>query len=119
MTDAIGRTAFITGGANGMGLGIARAFAREGVKLALVDIDAVALDRARDELAAVTEVGTTVPDMRDRDRSRMSPTILRRSSGRCRGQGPGREAHLRGVGLEPWHSTQCVAIGCTSVSIGR
>ena len=67
MTDVTGRAAFITGGANGIGLGIARAFARAGVKLALVDIDAAALDRAREELAAVTEGETAVLDMRDRD----------------------------------------------------
>lgn len=66
MTDVSGRTAFITGGANGIGLGIARSFARAGVKLGLVDIDAAALDRANAELSAITEVETAVLDMRDR-----------------------------------------------------
>ncbi len=66
MTELSGRTAFITGGANGIGLGIARAFAREGVKLALVDIDAEALEKAKTELASITEVETAVLDMRDR-----------------------------------------------------
>lgn len=66
MTQVAGRTAFITGGANGIGLGIARAFAREGVKLGLVDIDAAALDRARAELAPITAVETAVLDIRDR-----------------------------------------------------
>ena len=42
MTEVKGRTAFITGGANGIGLGIARAFAGAGAKLALVDLDAEA-----------------------------------------------------------------------------
>jgi NAD(P)-dependent dehydrogenase (short-subunit alcohol dehydrogenase family) len=67
MTNVAGRTAFITGGANGIGLGIARAFAAAGTKLALVDIDAGALDRARAELSKVTEVATEVLDMRDRE----------------------------------------------------
>ena len=67
MTEISGRTAFITGGANGIGLGIARAFAGEGVKLALVDIDAQALERAKAELSQTTEVETVVLDMRDRD----------------------------------------------------
>lgn len=66
MTQVSGRTAFITGGANGIGLGIARTFAREGVKLALVDIDAEALDRAKAELSQITQVETAVLDMRDR-----------------------------------------------------
>src|SRR5581483_2491206 len=66
MTDVQGRTAFITGGANGIGLGIARAFGRAGTKLALVDIDAAALARAREELQQITLVETYVLDVRDR-----------------------------------------------------
>lgn len=66
MTEVAGRTAFITGGANGIGLGIARAFVREGVKLALVDIDAEALDRAKAELSTTSDVETAVLDVPDR-----------------------------------------------------
>lgn len=67
MTDVAGRTAFVTGGANGIGLGIARAFAGAGAKVALVDIDAEALERARAELSQTTEVATEILDMRDRE----------------------------------------------------
>jgi NAD(P)-dependent dehydrogenase (short-subunit alcohol dehydrogenase family) len=67
MTQVAGRTAFITGGANGIGLGIARAFATAGVKLALVDIDADALERARKELSGKTDVVTEILDMRNRE----------------------------------------------------
>lgn len=67
MTQVAGRTAFITGGANGIGLGIARAFARAGVKLALIDIDGEALERARAELSTTTEVAIEILDMRDRE----------------------------------------------------
>jgi NAD(P)-dependent dehydrogenase (short-subunit alcohol dehydrogenase family) len=66
MTDIADRTAFITGGANGIGLGIARALARAGAKLVLVDLDADALGRAQAELGKVTEVFTAVLDVRDR-----------------------------------------------------
>lgn len=66
MTDVQGRTAFITGGANGIGLGMARALAGAGAKLALVDLDAEALQRARAELGAITQVFTAVLDVRDR-----------------------------------------------------
>lgn len=66
MTAVEGRAAFITGGANGIGLGIARAFARAGVKLALADLDAEALAAARDELQGLTQVETVRMDIRDR-----------------------------------------------------
>jgi NAD(P)-dependent dehydrogenase (short-subunit alcohol dehydrogenase family) len=61
-----GKVAFITGGARGIGLGIARAFAHNGVKLALVDIDQPALAAAKSELAKLTAVETFVLDVRDR-----------------------------------------------------
>ncbi|HKS21014.1 MAG TPA: SDR family NAD(P)-dependent oxidoreductase [Bradyrhizobium sp.] len=46
-----GKTAFVTGAANGIGLGICRALARSGVNLVLADIEQAALERARAELA--------------------------------------------------------------------
>src|SRR5262252_934453 len=61
--DVAGRTAFITGGANGIGLG----FARAGAKLALADVDASALASARAELGKETAIETFVLDVRDRD----------------------------------------------------
>jgi len=66
MTNINRRTALITGGANGIGLGIARAFAREGARIALIDLDNSALERAKVELSAVTEVFTATLDVRDR-----------------------------------------------------
>jgi NAD(P)-dependent dehydrogenase (short-subunit alcohol dehydrogenase family) len=41
-----GNVAFVTGGASGIGLGIAEAFVREGVRVAIADVDAAALDTA-------------------------------------------------------------------------
>ena len=67
MTNVAGRTAFITGGANGIGLGIARALARAGAKLALADVDAAALGAANAELSKDTAVEAFVLDVRDRD----------------------------------------------------
>ena len=67
MTEVSGRTAFITGAANGIGLGIARALAGAGAKVALADLDEAGLKRARDELEKVTEVETVILDVRDRE----------------------------------------------------
>jgi NAD(P)-dependent dehydrogenase (short-subunit alcohol dehydrogenase family) len=46
-----GKTAFVTGAANGIGLGICRALARSGVNLVLADIEKSRLEAAREELA--------------------------------------------------------------------
>lgn len=61
-----GSVAFVTGGAQGIGLGIARALGKRGVRLALVDIDPAALARGQEELSRVTDVVTFRLDVRDR-----------------------------------------------------
>ena len=61
-----GGTAVITGGASGIGLGLAERFASEGMKLVLADIEAPVLDevaaRMRDEGAEVTTFVCDVSD---------------------------------------------------------
>lgn len=52
MMDFSGKTAFVTGAANGIGLGICRALARSGVNLVLADIERAQLDIAREELSS-------------------------------------------------------------------
>jgi len=52
MQDLRGKTAFITGGANGIGRAIADGFAREGVTVAIADIDPVAAATACEEIEA-------------------------------------------------------------------
>lgn len=50
MKDFAGRTAFVTGGANGIGLGLARTLLAEGCKVAIADIRQDALDAAEASL---------------------------------------------------------------------
>ena len=50
--DFSGKTALVTGAANGIGLGICRALARNGVNIVLADIEKAQLEIARRELAA-------------------------------------------------------------------
>ena len=52
MRDLKGKTAFVTGGASGFGLEFARAFLKEVMRVALADIEAPALAKARDSLQA-------------------------------------------------------------------
>ncbi|MBS0472082.1 MAG: SDR family NAD(P)-dependent oxidoreductase [Proteobacteria bacterium] len=52
MKDFKGRTAFITGGASGIGLSMARAFGRAGMNVVLADIDLSAAKNAAERLAS-------------------------------------------------------------------
>lgn len=62
--DVAGKTAFITGGAAGIGLGIAKAFAARGANIMLADIDDEALEAAAAELRqSGAQVGTVHCDV--------------------------------------------------------
>ena len=52
MKDLRGKTAFITGGASGMGLAMAEAFGREGMNVMLADIEAEVARQKVEELRA-------------------------------------------------------------------
>lgn len=67
MDSLAGRTAFITGGARGIGLGIARACARSGMNVAIADVDEQVLRSAAVELGTTTRVAHYVLDVRDRE----------------------------------------------------
>ncbi|MEC9134208.1 MAG: SDR family NAD(P)-dependent oxidoreductase, partial [Pseudomonadota bacterium] len=51
MREFSGRTAVITGGASGIGLGMARSFAKRGMQLVLADLDEKLLQAAEQEFA--------------------------------------------------------------------
>lgn len=53
MRDFKGKGAIVTGAASGIGLGIARALARAGADVALLDIESAALERARAEIESL------------------------------------------------------------------
>ncbi len=67
MQDLTGKTAFITGGASGIGLGMARAFAGAGMKVVLADIEEAALAAAVTDLSEAGAEATGLPcDVSDR-----------------------------------------------------
>ncbi|ODT86997.1 SDR family NAD(P)-dependent oxidoreductase [Phenylobacterium sp. SCN 70-31] len=71
MKDLAGKTAFVTGGASGIGLGIATALAQAGVKVMLCDIEQAALDEAVAGLRATNaDVAGVVADVSLKDQLR-------------------------------------------------
>ena len=67
MQQLSGKTAFVTGGAGGLGLAMAQAFLRQGMKVMIADIDQPSVDRALEDLAASGgQVAGTRCDVADR-----------------------------------------------------
>jgi NADP-dependent 3-hydroxy acid dehydrogenase YdfG len=68
MKDLAGKVAFVTGGASGIGLAMARSFSTAGMKVAITDIEQAALDRVKDEFASSSaEVIHLKVDVTDRN----------------------------------------------------
>ena len=68
MKDVAGKVAFITGGASGLGLAMARSFTGAGMKVAIADIEQKALDAVSTEFAeSNADVITMKVDVTDRD----------------------------------------------------
>ena len=65
MDDLTGKVAVITGGASGIGLAMGRAFAAEGMKIVLADIEAAALKEAAASFNDEVEVESVVCDVAD------------------------------------------------------
>ena len=55
MQDTVGKVAFVTGGANGIGLGMARAFLQADLKVAIADIREDRLQRVEPELRNISD----------------------------------------------------------------
>ena len=68
MRDVAGKTAFITGGASGMGLAMARSFAKAGMKVVIADIEQAARDAAQAEFESSNAEFLVLPlDVTDRE----------------------------------------------------
>ncbi len=66
MQDLTGKTAFVTGGASGIGLALGRTFARSGMKVMLADIEADALQKAVESLQEIApDITGVVCDVAD------------------------------------------------------
>jgi len=85
MKDLAGRTAFVTGAASGIGLGIATALAQADVKVMLCDIEEAALARAVEGLKLINADvdGVKADASRSRPSSKRGPTRPSPATARC------------------------------------
>ena len=67
MEQLTGKVAFITGGASGIGLGMARAFLEEGMKVSLADLNEENIAKAREQLAGNNAVHFVKTNVAERD----------------------------------------------------
>jgi len=83
MEQVAGRTAFITGGASGMGLAMAHSFSAAGMKVAIADIEQRALDAALEQFTDtnVEVIGLRV-DVTDRDALEQAAVETERAFGK-------------------------------------
>ncbi|OBI80344.1 SDR family NAD(P)-dependent oxidoreductase [Mycobacterium sp. 1245805.9] len=82
MTESVDKIAIVTGGASGIGLGIARRLARDGAKVAIFDLDIAAADDAATKIIA--EGGTAMAvqvDVSDRGRIQDAADLVRQAFG--------------------------------------
>ena len=107
MQDFSGRTAVITGGASGIGLGMARAFAGRGMQLVLADLDSVLLKKAEQEFsdAGVAVVTQTCDVSKLEEIERLAELTLERFGGVhvvCSNAGVGIPTSARNMKLADW-----------------
>jgi NAD(P)-dependent dehydrogenase (short-subunit alcohol dehydrogenase family) len=121
MEQLSGRTAFITGGASGIGYAMAESFAGAGMNLALADKDEAALDQA---VARLAQAGAAVMgvkiDVTDRDAMEVAAASVEATFGAvhvlCNNAGIGAGANLEDTTPAEWDAS--VGINLTAVYNG-
>jgi NAD(P)-dependent dehydrogenase (short-subunit alcohol dehydrogenase family) len=110
MQEVAGKTAFVTGGASGIGLGMARAFLRAGMKVMIADVSRTNMDDAASQLqGGGGEYRLLQLDVTDRDALARAADEVERAFGKvhvlCNNAGIGATAPLTAGTYADWDRT--------------
>lgn len=116
MENLTGKTAFVTGGAGGIGFAMAQAFLNEGMNVAIVDVDQAALDTAVTQLkGSNAQVVGLQLDVTDRDQFAAVADQVEQQLGPihvvCNNAGVYRGGTLDNVTYEDWDWVLGVNVG--------
>jgi len=117
MRDFAGRTAFITGGGSGIGLGMARGFLARGMNVVIADLLAEHLAQARAELSATNRLHAIRLDVSDRAAMKAAAEETARVFGRvhvlCNNVGVSQRSPIDEASYEDWDYVLDVNLGGT------
>lgn len=121
MKNFNGKVVVITGAASGIGLEMARSFAREGAKLALADINASGLDEVKKEFQSSGRIlYTQVVDVAKKEQVKEFCEKVYQEMGRvdvlCNNAGVGWGGKFENMSLEDWE--KIIAVNLWSVIYG-
>ena len=107
MNDLAGKTAFVTGGASGIGLAMGRAFAEAGMRVMLADIEPKPLQQALEALQGnLPEVRGVLCDVRDYDAVERAAHMTVEAFGKvhvvCNNAGVSGTAGTDNISLQDW-----------------
>ncbi len=116
MQDLSGKTAFVTGGASGIGFGLAEAFVDQGMNVVIVDIEDAALAKAKASLARTSNrVHAIKLDVTDREAYVRAADEVTRVFGNlhvlCNNAGVASRGLIQNASYDDWDWTLGVNIG--------
>jgi len=115
MEHLTGKVAFITGGASGIGLGMARAFLDEGMKVALADWSDEHIAQARERLAGSNAVHFVKTDVAERESLRSAAEETLEVFGRihvlCNNAGVNGGGTAAGESFDEWDRVIAINLG--------
>jgi NAD(P)-dependent dehydrogenase (short-subunit alcohol dehydrogenase family) len=125
MEQIAGRTAFITGGASGIGLGLGKALATRGCRVVLADIDAGALEEAACDFPGEVEIvrldvrdRTEWTAARERAEARFGPVSILANNAGVMNEGTGSYSERTLLNQSPESFDRMIAINLTGVFNG-